>query len=357
VGIGTTHPLAKLNVNGDVTITSTKALTLPRGTTSERPSNSVAGMIRYNTDERCIETYEPLLELWVPISIFVGVLATGGDEDDIVVNGIQYRVHMFITSGQFNVLRGGQVEYLIVAGGGGGGQRHGSGGGAGGLLTGSKAITIQTYNINVGNGGSAGVNPNFGGKGENSSALEITATGGGAGASWQTPKGPNNVMNGGSGGGGGGDFSPNGGISGGTGLSEQGNNGGMGLNMSSSLGSFPAAGGGGAGSGGGNAVNGSESPGVGGNGVSSSITGILVFYSGGGTGGVYNSSFITRTSINGGIGGGGSGSRGVNVAAGNGSMNTGGGGGGGSFMSSDGLPVPPAGAGGSGIVIIRYRIG
>src|SRR6056297_2600449 len=76
--------------------------------------------------------YDDSLSAWVesrPIS------ATGGEIEDIDVNGSVYRVHTFKSSDVFDVLNvtgNDEVEDLIVGGGGGGGQNAGAGGGAGG---------------------------------------------------------------------------------------------------------------------------------------------------------------------------------------------------------------------------------
>jgi len=322
-----------------VTIASTKALTIPRGTTGQRPSNPVEGMIRYNTDEQCIETYEPLLELWVPISIFVGVLATGGDEDDILVNGIQYRVHTFTTSGQFNVLRGGNAEYLIVAGGGSGGTRStanfgagGGGGGAGGVIMGTFGLTKTPYDNVIGVGGaSQTLDLSLGIQGGNSSALGLIAIGGGAGGRYG-----GNGGNGGSGGGGGRQANTIGGI-GFAGPPRQGFNGGSG-----GINPVGTGGGGGAGE---NGAIGTSLGGVGGKGISNSITGNSVIYGGGGGG----ASFNGQLPNNGGVGGGGRGGTENPVVLPLPGLNGLGGGGGGGNN--------PSGAGGSGIVIIQYRIG
>ena len=51
------------------------------------------------------------------------IAATGGDTiNDIVDNGIAYRVHLFTTVGTrtFSVTGAGDFEYLIIGGGGGG---------------------------------------------------------------------------------------------------------------------------------------------------------------------------------------------------------------------------------------------
>jgi prepilin-type N-terminal cleavage/methylation domain-containing protein len=205
-----------------------------------------------------------------------------------------------------------EVEYLVVGGGGGGGNSQGSafwgsgGGGAGGMLIGSTPLTLQNYTITVGNGGASNSN------GGNSSFGTIaTAIGGGAGGN----AGGGSGGNGGSGGG-------KGGYSGavGTGINDQGNNGGSGPGLDF------GGGGGGAGAAGNNTLNG-------GNGLQSNITGSNLYYAGGGGG---------YTGGSGGLGGGG----GQNVTGTNG---FGGGGGGGAGPSVLGR------AGGSGIVIIRYK--
>jgi hypothetical protein len=90
--------------------------------------------------------------------------------------------------------------------------------------------------------------------------------------------------------------------------------------------------------------------GNGGPGYSSNITGTSSVYAGGGGGGTYIPNGGAGTPSSGGSGGGGAGGAG-NLSAFAGTPNTGGGGGGGGF-NNQGLP----GAGGSGIIIIRYYI-
>jgi hypothetical protein len=80
------------------------------------------------------------------------------------------------------------VEYLIAAGGGAGGysaaaQTGAGAGGAGGLLQGSASLVSGTYNIVVGAGGIGALN-NRGGNGGDSTALGLTAIGGGGGATF-----------------------------------------------------------------------------------------------------------------------------------------------------------------------------
>lgn len=251
-----------------------------------------------------------------------------------------YTVHTFTSDGTFTVTGSGNVDYLVVGGGGGGGRasyseaRGAGGGGAGGYLTSSGfAVTAQAYTITVGDGGRAGLLANDatvnGASGENSVFSSITANGGGGaqGHSLNSPwKYSWPVTGGGSGGG-----ASNGGT-GAAGTGGQGNNGGNGYDGGSV---YNGGGGGGASAVGANgtvSVNGN-----GGAGTASSISGSPVTYAGGG-----GSDGASSTKGSGGAGGGGAGG-GTN----NGTANTGGGGGG----MTGGVP----GAGGSGIVIVRYK--
>lgn len=226
------------------------------------------------------------------------------------------------------------IDYLIVAGGGGGAV---GGGGAGGFVTGS-AVTVlpgTSLVVSVGSGGSGGKNDGgiaSAGGGNSSITGFTTAIGGGRGG-YQNDSVPNG--SGGSGGSGGGasrssTVTP----TGGAGTSGQGNPGGS----CSTSSPYPSGGGGGAGA---NGSNGSGSQhGPGGNGISSSISGSSTTYAGGGGGGGGSNSAGSA-----GSGGGGAGSQSGNGGNGGGGQ---GGGGGGSAEALYG------GAGGSGVVIIRY---
>ena len=269
------------------------------------------------------------------------------------------------------------IQYLVVAGGGGGGATcggngGGSGGGAGGYRTVcSKTFSVsgaQSYSITVGAGGSPGTvpashpspGPSFtqATQGSNSVFSTITSTGGGYGSFAQCasggPGGP-----GGSGGGASGGPGSTGGIGNTPPTSPpQGNDGGSG-------------GGGGRGSGGGGAaavgLNGLDPNGfTGGAGLNTTILGSIPqvpsygeagpnpgrYFAGGGGGGLYSGSpEIPTGANNGGLGGGGDG--GVPGVGGAGSTNMGGGGGGGGRTAPGDNPAN-GGAGGSGIVIIRY---
>jgi len=285
---------------------------------------------------------------WSPIQ------ASGGDRTyTITVDGARYRVHEFTTVGEstFSVSDAGgdgEVEYLVVAGGGSGSggtcsRRSGGGGGAGGFLTGETTVADSEYSIVVGDGGE-GVQHNLGNSGEDSSALGVTAVGGGAGGGfWDAQI----ATVGGSGGGGGLSYEPEPRV-GAMGTPGQGNKGG---NASGAGAGRGAGGGGGAGGEGSNGT--SNTGGAGGAGTVSSITGSAVTYAGGGGG-------AGTTAGVGGAGGGGAG--GANPAGAakpgvDGAPNTGGGGGGsGSKDCSNPAPWPTSGDGGSGIVVIRYAL-
>jgi hypothetical protein len=292
------------------------------------------------------------------------IVATGGT---ITCCG-DYKIHTFTADGCFSVSNAGNpagsttVDYLVVAGGGAGGLLRGGGGAAGGYresfpnpATGGLPVSIQSYPITVGGGGSGGdpcgvpAASARGTPGSNSIFSTITSAGGGGGGGYSN--GPTNWTgrNGGSGGGGGASNGSCTATVAGSGNTPpvsppQGNPGGINPNLD-----YGAGGGGGASAAGGNAP-GTCTPGqvagVGGAGVSSSITGSSVTRAGGGGGGGY----IQWNS--GGTGGGGEGgTQSPAKASTGGTANTGGGGGGAGNL----LPIGGSTAGGSGIVIVRYK--
>ena len=257
------------------------------------------------------------------------------------------------------------VSYLVIAGGGGGGGSHtsytaGGGGGAGGLRnsfagantggggSAESTLTLSTatnYTVTVGGGGTIGTVSALGGNGTNSVFSTITSTGGGGGGSAyeNTPS----LSSGGSGGGstaynntaGARVSNPIQGYAGGTAYGNSTGNG--------------SGGGGGAGVAGSNGA--SNAGGNGGNGLSNSITGSAVTYAGGGGGGQWLWAFSgTVTPGTGGTGGGGNAAGGSGGNGNAGTANTGGGGGGGSANHTAGPSTINGGAGGSGIVILRY---
>jgi len=232
------------------------------------------------------------------------------------------------------------VDFLIIAGGGGTTNLSG-GGGAGGYRTSvgttggggatestQSLFTFTEYSVTIGAGGAIGEFNQTGFPGSNSVFNAVTCVGGGGGGTRLSST--SSRMNGGSGGGG---ASYNGSMLGGTPVSGQGYRGG---NSTSPGNFYTQAGGGGAGSSGVDVTGNSIVTGsLGGNGISSNITGTSVFRAGGGSGlGMGSaSSGGTRGEIFGG------------TLADNGAPNTGAGAGG-----ANGDPR----TGGSGIVILRY---
>ena len=344
-----------INIDGSKGIrqNTTEVTKIPVGTTAQRPANPEAGMIRFNTDERQVETYNPIKEEWQSISESFSVQATGGTVTDIEQDGQLFRVHTFTSDGTFEVTAGGdEVEYLVVAGGGGAGGNtsfgsYGHGGaGAGGLVQGVTNLSTGSLDVIVGAGGSGINDGELADRGENSEFASITALGGGP-SNGDARNTNVSQLSGGSGagqgnrGGTGGNATQPGSASGGFG-----NKGGDGADTGSGNDEVTVgAGGGGAGAPGNNAgENPTGDQGNGGAGISSLISGTETFYAGGGGGGGQS----VRGGA-GGIGGGGNGASNGEPPS-NADPNTGGGGGAGSADFG-------GGNGGSGIVIVRYRIG
>jgi hypothetical protein len=278
------------------------------------------------------------------------VAATGGT---VTCCG-NYKIHTFTGPGTFTVSCAGNpagsttVDYLVVAGGGGG---SGGAGGAGGFREsvpspaawtasplanpgGALPVSVQGYPITVGGGGSLGVNTSSTGTDGTPSVFStITSTGGGLGQGGA----PGSTRVGGSGGSGGGSWSYGGPTTGAGGAGNtpptsppQGQNGGS--VYATPCGAATAAGGGGAGGAGGTSPgspkdSGSTGGGAGGAGVATSISTSSVTYSAGAKG---YSSGPTGSAGTTNSGNGGSGA--ANAGAGQSGF-----------------------AGGSGIVIIRYK--
>ena len=285
--------------------------------------------------------------------------ATGGTTTTYEDSGTFYKSHTFNSSGDFVVSAVGngdrnEVDYLIIAGGASGGAYRAGGGGAGGYRTTlgtsggnstaeSKVIvTAQTYGITIGAGGATVSGLNRGNNGVNTTALGITSTGGGGGGCYD---GNQNGINGASGGGASRtEPSQVGEIFGGDGIAGQGFDGGLGSNDN-------GGGGGGAGQLGQNAPTSSLFiGGNGGDGLANILrTGSAETRAGGGGGGTG----FTSSALGGAGGTGGGGTGGSNVSGTSGTVNTGSGGGGG----GQSIDVQVSGAGGSGIVVIRYEVG
>ena len=310
------------------------------------------------------------------------VTATGGNA---TLTCGDYKIHVFTGPGTFCVSGAGnasgsnKVSYMVVAGGGGGGgtnkqSRPGSAAGAGGFREGKApafesytasplvaadglTVTATGFPIAVGAGGSGGVGT--GGTstpGGVSTFSTITSAGGGSGSS------PSTCEHAAGGSGGAGRAGGPAGKSGNTPpvSPPQGNAGGNGGPCGPKYGS---GGGGGATAAGSNGT--ASAGGAGGAGAGTAITtsscygtpgpsGSLRYYAGGAGGSIYGPGTIGA----GGTGGGAAGIEG-NPAdtsnGGNGTANTGGG----ASAASGNVGFPSTnmtgGAGGSGIVIIRYK--
>jgi len=337
----------------NTTINDTGFLQLPSGTIAQRPATAQQGQMRFNTTLGSVEWYDSEYSAWFPTG-FVPPAATGGTVTDITQGGVNYRVHSFTTVGTntFTVTRSGPVEFLIVAGGGSGGVGNssgscvaGSGGGAGGILTGTKLINAGNFLITVGQAGQSQTQGSLqGNNGENSNAFGFTAIGGGGGGCrGGSADGALPGKSGGSGGGG------NHAVSAiaGSGTPGQGNSGGHGFDGGGCL---PGTGGG-AGFPGQPGFRDVENAGGKGLYFGNLFTenfGENGFFAGGGAAGINGSNLFSR----GGLGGA------VDqplsrVTPNPGLPNSGAGGCGG---ASGGEGFTPSGAGGSGIVLIRYRI-
>jgi hypothetical protein len=362
---------------------ATANLTIGRGGSN---MNGVAvDSVRGTDNESLTLVYADATKGWLSVEEgtgFVGetfVAATGGT---ITTSG-DCKIHTFTGPGTFAVSQiatcatNNIVSHVVVAGGGGGGQGLGGGGGAGGFREVKNPVTPYTaspldgyptspnrvtltatsFPITVGAGGAGGPAPggNSGSSGANSIFSTVTSAGGGGGAGTSDAS-----IAGGSGGGAAYNalISPTG-APGGAGNTPptspaQGFPGGAGSNPVGAgnppgppCASTTSTGGGGATAAGGDWDSARPAAGAGGAGATTSINATPTAYAGGG-GGVYNTSGAPGP---GGTGGGGAGAPGpssggvVGVA---GTANTGGGGG------ASGDPAN-AGAGGSGIVIIRYK--
>jgi len=250
-----------------------------------------------------------------------------------------YAIHTFRNTGTttFNPSAAIFNAKVLVVGGGGGGSAWavGGGGGAGAAILSSMTITTSgtPYTITVGAGGASVYGESTrGNNGSNSSAIGITAPGGGGGGY----NGGVGGYNGGCGGGAGCGSSSNV-----VGIGSVGGNGGAAYNA-------PYSGGGGGGMGGNGSNATAAGAGAGGPGASYTLGGSTYTLAGGG-GGSSDGNGGTATD-GGGRGGSGNGSSSLYGGV-SGTPNTGGGGG--ASTASAGVA---SGAGGSGIVIIAYEI-
>jgi hypothetical protein len=335
-----------LNLSGSATVYVTAAaadlpditgvnasLRLPNGTTAQRDTAPLVGMIRYNTTTNLFEAYDGEWKN-IPLSATMVLPATNGQ--------VLYNVpgtYSWTCPAGVNF-----VNALCVGGGGSGfcgnlisGAVYGGAGGGGGGLGWANNIPVtpgNTYTVTV---GAAGVSTTVGtaGTAGGNSLFIGTSTcvgyGGGRAASQTTfGTGGSYFPNGGSGGSGGiGQASSNnGGAGGGGGAGGYSGSGGVGGNVTNSGGAAATSGGGGGGGAGGNGASttfGFWMAGGGGGGVGPYGLGTT------GAGGTYQSTTVTQAQIQG--GGGSSGSGGVRTGPGA----TFGGGGAGNYYAHGGV--------------------
>jgi hypothetical protein len=235
------------------------------------------------------------------------------------------------------------VEVLVVAGGGSGGVDNGGGGGGGGVIYNANfLLTAGTaYTVTVGAGGASRAGASDDGPGNNGSNSvfgSLTAIGGSGGTGWTNtalPPGSSSY----SGGSGAGQSASNSTVNSrgaGTGTAGQGFNGGTAV-------AGLAGGGGGAGGAGGNASSGNV--GAGGIGFLSNISGVSTTYAAGGAGGFDVATGVTSTLP---VSRNGTTKKLTEAGEDPCSPNTGHGGNGANHNDEN------SGAGGSGIVIVRY---
>lgn len=373
----------------DKSNSSTGQFVLPVGTTAQRPlvANAYNGAVRVNSDFGYLEWYDSLTQTWLkfgdnrpPTLSYSSILGFTTTDITDSNDGLRYRVVSYKTPGTytFGVTRSGAIDFLIVAGGGSGGNRHttngNGGGGAGGVLyKKNHVLSSGTHTVTIGDGGQPLAFQEYavGKNGNNSSINDFVAIGGGGGGSTQ--------------------YAELGSLSGGS-------SGGIAANANGPLGKalqvdykgargygnvggryfsdWSGGGGGGAGSKGedgyGIVATSNSGNGDGGHGIGFDITGTMTYYAGGGGGGG-NSTEHAGDGWHGGGRGFGTTDTWSNtnyplvihpIKKGFGTPdavpNTGGGGGAGSYWSDSAASANwtnrGSGRGGSGVVIIRYRI-
>ena len=413
IGKGTTPATYTLDVDGDINFTGTLredgsefsggATTVDGLTTATVSSSdpatdtnpSAAGHVWFNSssgEAYICTTSTTDANTWTNIGDGTGHIATatgGNSITNVTIAGQAYTIHVFTSTGNFVCGTLDDIDILMVAGGGSGGNRHGGGGGGGGMIEiTDTAFSSGTYVCTVGAGGARKVGSGEGEDGVNSTivcearSVSITATGGGGGGGFGDTAG----RTGGSGGGAG-PYYNNAANGRGTGTqsapSMTGLTGGSGAGYAYRGGGNPgnhaAAGGGGAGAVGGPSIDqsggeDSDQGGVGGAGRQNNIDGNNYYYAAGGGGASRRAYHGGAGGIGGGGGGnaehlhsgthgvgGGSartaGANAINEEGGDGGANTGSGGGGIAQTGTEGYgSSTESGAGGSGIIIIRYEV-
>ena len=165
-----------------------------------------------------------------------GMTASGGIVSDYSDSGDVYRAHVFTSTGTFDVTAlspnpssyPDEIDILLIGGGGGGGSQHGGGGGAGGWVTKTSypipSSVPAPYTVTIGAGGRGGLGGgtsaaiNYGGNGGDTEFYAVGASypgsnrfraiGGGGGSQYYNGSNP---QGGGAAGGSGGGGATNGG--------------------------------------------------------------------------------------------------------------------------------------------------
>ena len=310
----------------------------PATVSSSAPSSPSTGDLWFDSTNVAMKVWSG--SVWDQLSNKFS--ASGGT----ILNFGAYKMHVFTSSGTFVAESTGGVDVLIVAGGGAG---NAAGGGAGGVIyQANKSLTAASYSIVVGSGGAAKTTcgSNCGtNHGVNSSAFGLTANKGMGANGWDVQASTTmNVYGSGAGSG----HSSTGPYVASGYTSGQGHAGGA---ENINAGPYPGSGGGGAGGAGG-ATSNRLVQGAGGGGANYSGTfgtgvGESGWFASGGVGSCHSGGCAAR---NAGMGGGGNNTNySVTSSNRNGQANTGGGGAG---AHNGGV----AGAGGSGVVIVRYLL-
>jgi hypothetical protein len=334
----------------------------PHLETSTTGAGLAVGSVYYNREA---DRYFVCTTTTTNANVWAGRFAGSGGVETTYKSGSDfYKIHTFLSSGTFSIDGTVSCNILIVAGGGGGGSYSGGGGGAGGVRQlSSQSLTSAVYTITVGAAGlggtvdtSASPKTTIGTSGGDSSviggAYSEIGSGGGWGGSFSSGEtsGGKRGATGGSGGGAACIDSSEivAGFAGNTPSTSpaQGFAGGQGQHASGSY--VHSGGGGGAGG-----VGGAGSSGTGGNagiGITNiwrdGVSGTTVAthrFGGGGAGDGNAGDGSSQAAYGGGAAGAGVGGSGV--------ANSGGGGAGGSYTNG-----AHGGAGGSGIVIVRYQL-
>ena len=186
-----------LYINGVLDVTSSSSVNFPTTTSGIRVGVYLDSLTYSNINVGNIQVYDTALtqaQISQNYKAYQNrfqsyqAYANGGTVTTITQNGVNYRVHKFTSSGNLEVIIGGDIEIVMIAGGGSGGVDNGGGAGGGGLI--DKTIYVDngtTYSIVIGAGGAArpgSSDDGPGNNGENTTAFSLTAIGGGGGSGW-----------------------------------------------------------------------------------------------------------------------------------------------------------------------------